>query len=142
MKNGWFSSGKRTKHIKAKFFFIKNRFDSREMRVEHRPTKGIWANALTKPLQGTSFRQLRARLMKCKVNYEEDEVAFEQSIAKAMWTRKTIPVTGRVTKQGPTQIVQECVGGSQCTRKEQTKDRQSVGMCRVLVRSGSQQKDR
>jgi hypothetical protein len=34
------------------------------------------------------------------------------------------------------------VGVSQCTRKKQTRDRQSVGMCRVLARSGSQQKDR
>jgi hypothetical protein len=35
MKNGWFSSRKRTKHIKAKLFFIKDRIDSGEMRVKH-----------------------------------------------------------------------------------------------------------
>ncbi len=35
MKNGWFLSRKRTKHIKAKFFFIKDRIDSGEIRVEH-----------------------------------------------------------------------------------------------------------
>jgi hypothetical protein len=35
MKNGWFSSGKRTKHMKAKIFFIKDRIDSGEMRVKH-----------------------------------------------------------------------------------------------------------
>ena len=34
MKNGWFSSRKRTKHIKAKFFFVKDRIDSGEMRLE------------------------------------------------------------------------------------------------------------
>jgi len=102
----------------------------------------MWANILTKPLQGTAFRQMHAKLMNCKVNYEEDEVAFEQSIAQANLARKVIPATGRVTKGGPTQMLQECVGGSQCTRKKQTRDRQSVGMCRVLARSGSQQKDK
>ncbi len=35
MKNGRFLSRKRTKHIKAMFFFIKDRIDSREMRVKH-----------------------------------------------------------------------------------------------------------
>ena len=39
MKNGWFSSGKRTKHIKAKFFFIKDRIDSGVMRLDHQPTE-------------------------------------------------------------------------------------------------------
>jgi hypothetical protein len=33
MTNRRFSSGKRTKHIKAKFFFIKDRIDNKEMRV-------------------------------------------------------------------------------------------------------------
>jgi len=33
MKNGYFSSGKKTKHIKVKFFYIKDRVDNREMQV-------------------------------------------------------------------------------------------------------------
>jgi hypothetical protein len=73
----------------------------------------MWADVLTNLLQGNAFRQMRAKLLNCKENYEEDKVAFEQSIAKARRTRKAIPVTGRVTKQGPTQMLQECVGGSQ-----------------------------
>jgi hypothetical protein len=32
------SSGKKTKHIKAKFFFIKDRVDNREIRVKDYPT--------------------------------------------------------------------------------------------------------
>jgi hypothetical protein len=72
----------------------------------------MWASILTKPLQGTAFKQMCAKLMNCKVNYEEDEVAFEQSIAKAKDTKKAIPANGRVTNQGPTQMLQECVGGS------------------------------
>jgi hypothetical protein len=32
-ENGYFSSGKKTKHIKVKFFYIKDRVDNREMQV-------------------------------------------------------------------------------------------------------------
>jgi hypothetical protein len=84
---------------------------------------------------------MHAKLMNCKVNYEEDEVAFEQSIAQANLARKVIPATGRVTKQGSNQMLQVFLGGSRCTRKKQTRGRQSVGMCRVLARFGSQLKD-
>jgi hypothetical protein len=72
----------------------------------------MWANILTEPLQGAAFRQMHANLMNCKKNYEEDKVAFKHSMAKAEHARKTIPATGRVPKQGPTQMLQECVGGS------------------------------
>ncbi len=39
MKNGRFSSGKRTKHMKAKFFFIKDRIDDGKIIVMHCPTE-------------------------------------------------------------------------------------------------------
>jgi hypothetical protein len=35
MTNGRFSSRKRTKHLKAKFFFIKDKIDDKEIRVVH-----------------------------------------------------------------------------------------------------------
>jgi hypothetical protein len=50
IKNGRMSSGKRTKHIKAKFFFIKDRVDKGETKVMDCPTKEMWAEVLTKPL--------------------------------------------------------------------------------------------
>jgi hypothetical protein len=87
------------------------------MSVKHQPTEEMWVNILTKSLQGTAFRQMHAKLMNCKENYEEDEVAFKHSIAKAVRAMKTIPATGRVAKQGPTQMLQECVGGYQYSRE-------------------------
>jgi hypothetical protein len=71
IKNGKLSSGKRTKHIKAKFFFIKDRVDDGEIRVVDCPTEEMWADIMTKPLQGTAFRVMRAELMNCDVNYED-----------------------------------------------------------------------
>ena len=57
IKNGKMSSGKKTKHIKAKFFFIKDRVDDGEIKVIDCPTEGMWADVMTKPLQGTAVRQ-------------------------------------------------------------------------------------
>ena len=67
MKNGCFTSGKKTKHIKAKFFFIKDKVDEGEMRILDCPTEQMWADVLTKPLQGMAFKHMRAELMNCSV---------------------------------------------------------------------------
>ena len=71
IKIGKMSSGKKTKHIKAKFFFIKDRVDEGEVKVFDCPTDQMWGDVMTKPLQGTAFRVMRAELMNCDVNYED-----------------------------------------------------------------------
>ena len=58
--NGKFSSLRKTKHIKAKFFFIKDKVDSEEVKIADCPAGIMWADVLTKPLQGTEFRKMRA----------------------------------------------------------------------------------
>jgi hypothetical protein len=68
IKNLKKSSRKKTKHIKAKFFFIKDRVDNREIRVKDCPTEERWADIMMKPLQGSAFRVMRAELMNCPVN--------------------------------------------------------------------------
>ncbi len=50
IKNGHMSSGKKTKHIKAKFVFIKDKIDSGEVKVIDCPIEEMWADVLTKPL--------------------------------------------------------------------------------------------
>jgi hypothetical protein len=73
IKNGNFSNGKKTKHIKAKFFFIKDKVDSGEIRVIDCPAEEMWADVLTKPVQGMAFRTMRAQLMNYAINYEDEE---------------------------------------------------------------------
>jgi hypothetical protein len=95
IKNGMMSSGKNTKHIKAKFFFIKDRVDDGEIKVIDCPTEEMWANILTKPLQGMAFRTMRAILMDCPVNYEEaeDRTMIKKTImtnANCIPTKKTV----------------------------------------------------
>jgi hypothetical protein len=80
MNNGRFSSRKKMKHIKAKFFFIKDRIDAGEMKVTHCPTKEMWVDVLTKPLQGRAFRLMRLKLMNCSVDNEDQEVLEEKSL--------------------------------------------------------------
>jgi hypothetical protein len=61
-KNGCILSSKRTKHIKAKYFLIKDYNDAGEIDVKFCPTDEMWADVLTKPLQGQKFRDMRAFL--------------------------------------------------------------------------------
>ena len=62
---------KKTKHIKAKFFFIKDWVDNGEIKVIDCPAEEMWADILTKPLQGMAFQTMRAQFMNCAVNYED-----------------------------------------------------------------------
>ena len=71
--NGTFSSSRRTKHIKAKCFFIKERVAIKEVEIADFPAGVKWANLLTKPLQGTEFRKMRAQLVTCAMEYKDKE---------------------------------------------------------------------
>ena len=105
IKNGKMSSGKRNKHIKAKFFFIKDRVDDGEMKVLGCPTKEMWADIMTKPLQGAAFRIMRDELMNCDVNYEDlsEEEESESVLSPKTVSWKSIVLTTFKTPQ-------ECVG--------------------------------
>ena len=71
-KNGYVSSSKRTKHIKAKYFFVRHYHNSGDLDLQYCPTEQMWADVLTKPLQGAKFCLMRAFLMNCSVDYQED----------------------------------------------------------------------
>ena len=71
-ENGYVSSSKRTKHIKAKYFFVRNFHRTGELDLQYCPTELMWADVLTKPLQGAKFRLMHAFLMNCPTDYTED----------------------------------------------------------------------
>ena len=62
-KNGRASSGKRTKHINVRYFFIKDRIDKKELEVEYCKTEDMLADFFTKALQGKQFFKLRKLIM-------------------------------------------------------------------------------
>ena len=58
--NGMFSSSKQTKHIKTRYFFIKDKIKEGEVEISYCPTEKIWSDVLNKPNQGGPFRKDRA----------------------------------------------------------------------------------
>ncbi len=90
----------------------------------------MWADVLTKLLQGKAFRLMRSKLMNFSVDYEDQEVSEEKSPKMSVAndgkarSNKPKPVTGRVSCRAPTQALQECVG----------RPRLSVATDRRLVR--------
>ena len=56
------SSAKRKTHGYA-LFFIKDRIDAGDFKIEHCPTKEMRGDYFTKPLQGKIIRYLRALIM-------------------------------------------------------------------------------
>ncbi len=121
IKNGRMSSGKKTKHIKAKFFFIKDRVGDGEIRVMDCPTEEMWADVMTKPLQGTAFRIMRAELMNCDVNYEdppkEDSLGPVPALKTVSWKKDVASYF---------KAPQECVGQRRNPPAKGKADRQMV----------------
>jgi hypothetical protein len=54
VKRGSPASG-RSRHIDIRYFWLKERLDSNEVRIEHLETGLMFANLLTKPVQGQQF---------------------------------------------------------------------------------------
>jgi hypothetical protein len=63
-RNGKASSGKRTRHINIRYFFITDRVNMKELTIEWCPTKQMVTDFMTKPLQGRHFRHLRNYIMR------------------------------------------------------------------------------
>lgn len=62
-KNGKSSSGKRTKHINMRYFFITDRIAKGEMSVAWCPTEDMTGDFHTKPVQGALFTKFRDLIM-------------------------------------------------------------------------------
>ena len=62
-KNGRNSCTGNSRHIHIRYFFVKDRIDKREMRVEYCSTHLMLADFFTKPLMGELFRKLRDVIM-------------------------------------------------------------------------------
>ena len=62
-RNGKASSGKRTRHINIRYFFITDCVNMKEISIEWCPSKDMVADFMTKPLQGSHFKRLRDIIM-------------------------------------------------------------------------------
>ena len=63
LENGKRSSSKRTRAINIRYFFLTDQIEKGNLSVEYCPTKEMWADYMTKPLQGSLEIQLRKKIM-------------------------------------------------------------------------------
>ena len=63
LKNGRNSCTENSRHINIRYFFVKDRIDKGELRVEYYPSSIMLADFFTKPLQGQLFKKFRDVIM-------------------------------------------------------------------------------
>ena len=61
--NGRNSCTGNSRHINIRYFWVKDRVDNKEVRIEYIPTHLMLADYFTKPLQGEQFRIVGAYIM-------------------------------------------------------------------------------
>jgi hypothetical protein len=71
VNNGRWSSSKRTRHIKSRYFYVNHKIDSGELSIEWAPTDKMWSEVLTKPKQGKGLQQDCAMLTNCPEDYDD-----------------------------------------------------------------------
>ena len=62
-KNWPFSTGKGSKHINIRYFFVVDKIKNKEVKIIHCPTEEMIADFNTKPLQGKLFLYFRNKIM-------------------------------------------------------------------------------
>eukprot|EP00804_Cyclotella_cryptica_P012632 CCRYP_016920-RB/>CCRYP_016920-RB protein AED:0.72 eAED:0.42 QI:0/-1/0/1/-1/0/1/0/139 len=111
------SRGKRTKHIKAKYFFVADRVADRDLVVKHVPTTEMWADMNAKPKQGLAFKTDRSKMMNCELELNGDS-RIKEKMAIAEETKLSsddppVPkrsVPSNMTPKISWEHAQECVG--------------------------------
>ena len=111
-KNGKMSSGKRTKHINIRYFFITDRASKGELSIEWCPTADMVGDFATKPLHGALFRKFRDQIMGVvPMNDPSDGKKKPMQIGKVVSNKKK-PRKGKKSLVLQKAVPQECVGGS------------------------------
>ena len=62
-KNGKWSSGRRTKHLKIKYFYVTDLIKRNEIELRYCPTGKMIGDYMTKPFVGCKFKRFRSEIM-------------------------------------------------------------------------------
>ena len=62
-ENGKASSGKRTKNLDVRYFFVMYKIKKGEVKIAYCPTQDMLGDFFTKPLQGTQFARMRSKIL-------------------------------------------------------------------------------
>ena len=99
--NGQASSLKSTKHIKVKYYLIKDKVGQGEITIEHCLTKQIRTDINTEPKQGLAFRMFRGHILGIPVDYKDSDYKGKVPLSPIVLM---LPLTrGQLA-------LQECVG--------------------------------
>ena len=121
--NGKGSSGKRTRHMNIRYFFVADVQERKQITMEYCPTDEMIGDFFTKPLQGAKFRRFRNIIM----NITEDEngpvdideiMEIHYKKMEARLEHTGIEPKDKKCDASLTEVSQECVG-----RKIQDNDR-------------------
>ena len=78
-RNGKRSSTKRTRHLDVRYYFVTDRINAGELRIQYCPTERMWGDMHTKPQQGSLFRMMRKWHLNCVIDDFELPSDVEQS---------------------------------------------------------------
>jgi hypothetical protein len=112
--NGRASSSKQTKHIKVKYFLIKDKVNREEITIEHCPTEQMRMDINTKPKQGAAFWAFRGHVMGIPADYNDASFATRCNFRPPNWISEPVSMLP-IPKDWV--ATQECVG-EQVTNKE------------------------
>ena len=104
-ENGRRSSGKKTRHIEIRYFFITDNIKRGTAKVVYCPTEQMVADFFTKPLQGALFRKFRRIIM-------GEDLAPNDQGEVATQTKETIFTKAVELEQGAQECVESSVGES------------------------------
>jgi Reverse transcriptase (RNA-dependent DNA polymerase)/Zinc knuckle len=70
--NGKASSSQRTRHINIRYYFVTDQVKKNHIQIQYCPTETMVADILTKPLQGSLFRQFRKLILNLSADNAND----------------------------------------------------------------------
>ncbi len=88
--NGRASSSKQTKHIKVKYFLIKDKVDREEITIKHCPTEKRWTDINTKQKQGAVFRAFRGHVMGIPADYNDSSFVTRCNFRPPNWVPEPV----------------------------------------------------
>jgi hypothetical protein len=108
--NGKASSSKRTKHIKVKYFFVKDKINQGEIAVKHCLTKEKWMDINTKPKQGAVFCTFCGHVMGIPTEYKDADysgkiLASLPKLSMLLLTKEQLASKECVEEQAKDQIL-------------------------------------
>ena len=85
--NGRYSSGKKTRHIEIRYYFITAHVKRKNIRLEYCPTEAMISDFFTKPLQGNQFRKFRDFIL--NVDHGDRPVGTQEHVGTSSATTES-----------------------------------------------------